>query len=112
MEPEILLKYAVKGLNDSIGTDALVPSLLVFGALPTFPFLNMDIIPGQRESFEMMKLARDKVAQLRAEQRIATAVNTNVPLSANYILKTGDRVSAYSQNKEVDKLFNNFGYKS
>ena len=34
MDPESALQAAVKAVNDSVGPDGLVPTLLVFGALP------------------------------------------------------------------------------
>jgi hypothetical protein len=34
--PALLLRIAVKAINDAMGTNGLVPSLLVFGAVPRF----------------------------------------------------------------------------
>lgn len=35
-----ILQYSVKSLNDSVGPDGLVPTLLVYGALPRFGLLT------------------------------------------------------------------------
>lgn len=43
-----------------------------------------------------MKLACEEEAQSRAELRISAFIKLNISRSAEYILKTGDEVSAYS----------------
>lgn len=42
MEPEILLRFAVKGLKDAMGSNGYVPSLLLLGTLFTLSMLNKD----------------------------------------------------------------------
>lgn len=96
IEPEVILRYAVKGLNDSMGPNGLVPSLLIFGTLQSFPMTTANTTE-QKVSIEMMQTARSEVAQIRAEQRIATAIKAKVPPSAKFRLKQGDIVMAYSE---------------
>lgn len=41
---------ALKGINDSMGIEGLVPTLLVFRALPTLPISVYDL-PAQHEGW-------------------------------------------------------------
>jgi hypothetical protein len=41
--PALLLRIAVKAINDAMGTNGLVPSLLVFGVVPRFPPMSIDL---------------------------------------------------------------------
>lgn len=56
MVPEKLLRYAVKGLNDSIGPKELVASLLVFRIIPAFLMSKINTRE-QEERLEMMHRA-------------------------------------------------------
>ncbi len=40
LNPEIALCLAVKGINDTIGPENLVPTPLVCGSMPSFPAVN------------------------------------------------------------------------
>lgn len=37
LDPEVTLRYTVKALNDTMGPEGMIPSILVFGTLPTLP---------------------------------------------------------------------------
>lgn len=52
-----------------MGPGGLVPFSVVFGRVPTFP-LNQ-IIPEQKYFTEMIRIARDEVAQIRAARKIS-----------------------------------------
>jgi len=53
---EEVLQYAVKSLNDSVGPDGLVPTLLVYGALPRYISPNVNFV----------KLSKQEMAQMSA----------------------------------------------
>lgn len=44
LDLETLLRYVIKGLSYTMGTNGLVPSLLVFGTLPTFLMENKKLM--------------------------------------------------------------------
>lgn len=67
MELELLLRYAVKGHNDLMGPNGLVPSMLAFGTILSFPMNNAYTI-SQQKRLAMMKSAQQEVAQIRAEE--------------------------------------------
>ena len=54
---EYALRLSVKSMNDTMGPNGLVPSFLVFGTLPRFPFLNTNL-PNQREILKALQVGR------------------------------------------------------
>lgn len=48
IDPEIAVRLSVKATSENAGPDGNVPSLLLFGSLPYFPAVNMDV-PVQKE---------------------------------------------------------------
>lgn len=78
--------------------NGLVPSLLGFGTFPSFSVATENTAE-QEVHIEIMQTARNEVARIPAEQRIATAVKTSVPPSAKFKLKPGDILSGYSEAK-------------
>lgn len=65
--PEIILRYVIKCLNDTMGPNSPVPLLLVYGTMPTFPITNRQTL-NQKKQFEVLKSARKEVAHIRAEK--------------------------------------------
>lgn len=60
-----------------------------------------------------MRSAREEVAQIRAEQRVAIALKANVPPAAKSNLKPGDSVLEYSEkHKNRSKDFWCWMYKT
>ena len=74
-DPEIILRYAVKGINDTMGENGIVPTTLVSGCSPSFPFLNSKL-PKQRDRMRMLMVARREMATIIAERRITRAVSS------------------------------------
>lgn len=99
IEPEIILRYAVKAMNDSMGPEGLVPSLLVFGTLPTFPIVSSDR-PEQADRLSAMKRARDEMAKITAELRIREALRSRLPPSTRYHLAPGDKVRVFRERSQ------------
>jgi hypothetical protein len=56
IERTLCLKLTVKSMNDTIGEDGLVPSLLVFRIHPRYPVMCTDI-PTQKEQMEVFSTA-------------------------------------------------------
>lgn len=81
-----------------MGPKGLGSSLHVFGTIPSFPMTTINI-RGQEGRLELMRRARDEVSQIRAEQRVAAALKTNVLPSAKYNIRPGDSVMGYSEEE-------------
>ena len=55
------LSLAVQGLNNTAGSDGLIPTLLVFGMVPKIPIGNLEHIPPtQRELFQALETLGEK----------------------------------------------------
>ena len=98
--PEIILRYAVKGINDTMGENGIVPTTLVYGCSPSFPFLNSKL-PKQRDRMRMLMVARREMATIIAERRISRALSSKLPPSTQYLIETGDRVRVYREGKKL-----------
>lgn len=91
-----LLRLALKGINDTMGPNGLVPSLLVFGVLPSFPSPTRNS-PDQVERFEALKKAKAEMESIVAEQRIKKALKSKLPPATKYLIKPGDQVRVYQE---------------
>ena len=101
VDKETSLRLAVKALNDTMGPEGLVPSLLVFGVLPRFPAVNTEL-PDQVERMEALKEARAEAATITAQLRVRKAMLAKVPRDVDLVLKRGDMVRVY---RETDKKY-------
>lgn len=97
----LVVRLAVKAMNDSMGPEGLVPSLLVFGIMPRFPSTNSRL-PGHRERMEAIRIANAEMATITAEMRIRQALRAKTPASADYVINPGDNVRVF---RESDKRF-------
>lgn len=67
MDPEILLGYTMEGLKDTMGPNGLVPSLLVFDTIISFPIINK-LTDVRKSRTEIIKMARNEVFRIRTEK--------------------------------------------
>lgn len=89
MEPELILQYAVKVFNDSIDSNILVPSLFVLGSVPLF-LVSSTAMLDRCKRHQMIRYAREKAAQIRAEQRLITVLEAIALPSAKYKIEPGN----------------------
>lgn len=94
----IRLKIALKAMNDTMGENGLVPSLLVFGIIPRFPIITSDL-PNQRERMEVLAAAQKEMNTIIAERRIITALTTNTPSSVDEVYQVGDKILIYREKE-------------
>ena len=96
IENNLALKSAVKAMNDTVGPEGLVPSLLAFGIHPRYIPAGLDPdLPNQRQRHEAMKLAREEFSRISNRLRIQHALRSNVPNSADKKFEVGDLVRVY-----------------
>lgn len=86
----------MKALNDTAGVNGLVPSLLVFGVVPSLGNTEAEL-PNQEERFSAINAARKEAATIVAEKRNRLALKASVQASARYTLKPGQLVMVYSE---------------
>jgi hypothetical protein len=96
-----MLAAATKALNDTEGVNGLVPTLLVFGALPHV-ILEVKLadasFPTQLDRMHMMSIARDAAEKHVAVSRLAEAENHTVP-SGDYLLSPGDNILVFREKE-------------
>jgi hypothetical protein len=98
--PQLILKCAVKAMNDTIGENGLVPSLLVFGMIPRFPILTSEI-PHQQERMRILQVAQAEMNSIAAERRIVQASKSAVPAAADRVYQVGEEVLVYREKEST-----------
>ena len=91
LDKHLGLKLAVKAMNDTMGPEGLVPSMLVFGVLPRFPVSTIDL-PNQVDRMNALKSARAEMETIACELKLAQALRSKLPPAADYQLSVGDQV--------------------
>jgi hypothetical protein len=89
--PALILRIAVKAINDTMGTNELVPSLLVFGVVPRFPPMSINL-PNQRDRMAALAAAQMEMSVIVSENRITAALNHNVPSSVDRTYEGGEEM--------------------
>ena len=88
-------------MNDTMGPNGLVPSFLVFGVLPRFPFLHTTL-PNQIQRMRALQAGRTEMETVVSELRVRQAMLSKIPRCVDTILKPGDLVRVY---RETDKKY-------
>lgn len=68
-----------------MGAEGLVPSLFVFGVLPSLSVVNKSLA-GQTGRMNALSSARSEMATITAELKIAQAINSKLPSLHTYFL--------------------------
>lgn len=92
----MMLRLAVKAVNDTAGPSGLVPTLLVFGVLPRMP-LHPKELPNQRERMRLMTVARNEMNKLTAQTRVDQAIKRNSPAATREVINILDQVLVYRE---------------
>ena len=74
LDKNMALQMAFKAINDSVGPDGLVPTLLVFGAYPRMAESDAPS-PSVTQRAAAIKKAMSEIQKLRAERQVADALN-------------------------------------
>lgn len=99
MDRDLALKIANKAMNDTMGPEGLVPTLLVYGALPRFSPSSTDL-PGHVEKMEAMEIARLEYTDITAKLKIQQALRSNLPPATKYLVSPGDSVYVYKEKEK------------
>lgn len=80
LDPDLILAAAVKVINDSARIDGIVPTLLVFGAIPKLPYSGSEdgAIP-QRDRLAQMTKAREEYAHFMDQERLSVIAQAQEP---------------------------------
>lgn len=94
LKKDILLRLSVKGLNDCMEPEGLVPSLLVFGVIPTLSITSKSLST-QKDWMQTLALAQADMETITAELRIYQALRLNLLPATMFIINVGDNVRIY-----------------
>jgi hypothetical protein len=84
LKKDIALQMAFKAINDSAGPDGLIPTLLVYGALPRMTEYDLPS-PSITQRSTALKKAMAEIRRLRAKRQVNDALNTRNGLSTTNI---------------------------
>ena len=91
------LIFAVKNMNDTMSSNSLVPSYIVFGVLPRFPALNT-LLPSQEERMNALRAAHAEMETVVAGLRTSTALRSNPPSAASQEVFAGELVLVHRED--------------
>jgi hypothetical protein len=94
----LALSLANKAMNDTMGPEGLVPTLLVYGTLPRLSL--HDKLPSQSRRFLAMEAARREMDAVVSELRIKRALDSNTPPGAERTFKPGELVYVYRERPQ------------
>ena len=103
-DKNLLLQCAVKSMNDTLGPEGIVPSVLVFGEYPQ-AYSKSETRPNRPTSIERSKIAhtaRMEMSKHMAKVRLARALKHAVPTVVDDPLTHGDQVLVWRE-----KIVNN-----
>jgi hypothetical protein len=90
---ELALMYSQKAINETIGTDRIVPTLLVYGSMPRFCAAGLDArLQPNSERFRCMTTARAEYTRIVNHQRVQRLLRTRVPPAADRQLHIGQHM--------------------
>ena len=93
------LSLSLKAMNDTAGYHGLVPTLLVFGAIPRILIIPVDL-PAQINRMKAMKSAGREMASVMTKERISKAVRMKVPFAEDNDILIGSLVLLYREKPE------------
>lgn len=96
MQKTFLLRLATKAINDTMGVDGLVPSLLVFGFIPRFPIISTKLL-NQTERMKALATAKAEYEAIVAKQRITTVLQHAKPTATDRVYDLGDEKLVYRE---------------
>lgn len=98
LNPRLALRLVIKGTNDTTGPEGLVPSLLVFGAIPSLPDINK-LLSSQREGIAAIDLARAEMETITSELLISQGFRSKLSPVTQFHFKPGDHVRIYKEKE-------------
>lgn len=98
-DQQLVLKIAVKAINDMTGKNGLVPTRLVLGVTPRCPIISTEL-PRKKERMELLAATKAKMNAVIVKRRIMTAITRNIPPAADRLYDVVEEVLVYSEKRE------------
>lgn len=87
----MILQVSIKAMNETINEEGLVKSRLVFGIIPRFPILILEL-QTQKERMDTIESSQAEMNTIFAEPKILSALNRNVAPCADQADKLEENV--------------------
>lgn len=98
MSALITLRLAVKAINDSLGPEGLVPSLLVFGSMPSLPAFKKPY-PERRERMAALSFLWAEMKTVFAEPHISQAARSKLKPAIHAMFNPDKEVQVYKKQE-------------
>jgi transposase InsO family protein len=84
---EVALRVIVKAINDTVGPNGLIPTLLVFGNMPQLPLMQGNLIPysGQEQRESALRAATAEYQKYVCERRLREALFSKISPAMNCV---------------------------
>ena len=99
VKPSLLLSMSVFAMNNTLGPEGVVPSVLVFGEFPSLRTLHEAPIPKVAlvDRSRIANAARKEMEHHMAHMRVQRALRHQVPRSADTVFQPGDKVLVWRE---------------
>lgn len=94
------MRYAVKAIKDKMRSNSLVPSLFVYGILPTFP-TGTNHFKDQAARLGVLTAARAEKYLSTEVFRITTALHAKLTLATHHYLHVGQHIRVYHERSKL-----------
>ncbi len=85
IERDLVLQTAIKSMNDIIGPEGLVPSMLLFGIMPRYAPAGLEHdLPNQSDQLKAIRIAREEFFRITNNLRITRALRSKVPQAPSH----------------------------
>lgn len=98
VDPDIALKLTVKAMNDTLNSEGLVPSILVFGLLTRFLPTSNSLL-SHADRMEAMEIARLEMTGITAQLRIRQTLRSKLQPATKYHVEPGDQVYVHHERE-------------
>lgn len=92
------LRLPIKAMNDTLGPEGLVPSLLGFGIMRSLPVINNPLAE-QKDRMSVLSICRE-MKTVTAELRISQAIRSKLPPSADIFFPQCDTFRVYEEKEK------------
>lgn len=94
MDHGVLLAFSIYAMNNTLGHEGLVPSVLVFGEFSSLHMIREDLQSKANldERAKLRRIARREREQHKAKLRVQRTLRHNGPPLGNITYQTGDKV--------------------
>lgn len=97
--PDMALRIAHKYLNETMGPNMLVPTLLVYGMLPRMPAATSDL-PDQHDRMRALEVFHREMETIVAQLRVNQELRSRTPSAENLTMSPGNKACVF---RETDK---------